>query len=115
MATTKTQEKRTTYQVLASRGIYVGGHELQDPENAGLQRAVGLAQGEEVELGETQAQHYLEIGAIGKPGSLRSSAEAAQENEAAQQRIAELEAELQAAKSELEKAKTPPVTKAPAK
>jgi len=115
---TQQQEKRATFQVLAPRGIYVGGHELQDPENTGLQRAVMVPQGEEVELGETQAQHYLDINAIGKPGSLRSSAEAEQENTANQQRIAELEAELEAAKAELEAAKKPPAPpqqKTPAK
>ena len=109
---TRKTETPQKYEVLA-REIYVGGNVQQKEDEFVMLGATMVPHGETVELVPSQAQHYLDIGAIGKPGSLKAQTDVVEENTAAKERIAELEAELEAAKKEAEEAKqkaaqTPP-------
>jgi hypothetical protein len=85
------------YQVL-HRAIYV-------QRSDGKMGAEEYLFGSEVELGEAQAKHYLDIGAIGEPGSAVQGS-ASDEQDA---KVAELEQPLADAQKQLADAqKTPP-------
>jgi hypothetical protein len=105
-------DKLTKYEVFAN-AIRVGGYEGED----GLYGAKEYSRGDVIELQEAHAKHYLDMGAIGKPGSRpesKATAEAQAEQDAT---IKALEEELAKAKAELAEAKktTTTTNKPPAK
>jgi hypothetical protein len=118
VAVSRKTEKPEKYEVLA-REIYVGGNVPQTEDEFVMLGATQVPYGETVELVPSQAAHYLAMGALGKPGSLKAQTDVVEENSAAKARISELEAELAKAKQEAEDAKraaaTPPTAKPTAK